>query len=163
MFLISTYWADLSTTLDSKKRLAVIGGICATQLTLLLIFKLYFFKHVSAKKWKLLIKLLKNNKTVKNFYWFVWSWVFPERSTLLKHYSEIWNQGPLQRRILMGVSKSNSTNLHGVYFRWQRFQETRNRFGVKPSVPCAALSLSKIFCRSKKKYGRLPIVFFCCV
>ena len=50
LFIISTYWADLSTTLDSKKRAIVIAGICITQLTLLLIFKLYFFKHVSAKK-----------------------------------------------------------------------------------------------------------------
>ena len=30
MFLISTYWADLSTTLDSRKRLFVVAGICAT-------------------------------------------------------------------------------------------------------------------------------------
>lgn len=49
MFLISTYWADLSTTLDSQKRIIVIAGICATQISLLLVFKLYFFKHVSAK------------------------------------------------------------------------------------------------------------------
>ena len=47
MFLVATYWADLSTTLDSQKRIVVIIGICVTQLTLLLIFKLYFFKHVS--------------------------------------------------------------------------------------------------------------------
>ena len=49
MFLVATYWADLSTTLDSHKRIIVIGGICLTQLSLLLIFKLYFFKHVTAK------------------------------------------------------------------------------------------------------------------
>jgi hypothetical protein len=47
MFLVATYWADLSTTLDSQKRVLVIIGICITQLTLLLVFKLYFFKHVS--------------------------------------------------------------------------------------------------------------------
>ena len=29
MFLVSTYWADLSTTLESKMRTLVIGGICA--------------------------------------------------------------------------------------------------------------------------------------
>lgn len=47
LFIISTYWADLSNTLDSRKRMLVIGGICAVQFTLLLIFKLYFFKHVA--------------------------------------------------------------------------------------------------------------------
>mmetsp|Transcript_999 Transcript_999/g.1795 ORF Transcript_999/g.1795 Transcript_999/m.1795 type:complete len:185 (-) Transcript_999:165-719(-) len=49
MFLVSTYWADLSATLDSSKRLVVVAGICSTQLTLLLIFKLYFFHHVSVQ------------------------------------------------------------------------------------------------------------------
>jgi len=48
MFLTSVYWAELSTTMDSKKRTIVIAGICCVQLTLLCIFKLYFFKHVSA-------------------------------------------------------------------------------------------------------------------
>lgn len=47
LFIMSTYWAELSTTLDSQKRMLVIGGICAVQLTLLLTFKLYFFKNVS--------------------------------------------------------------------------------------------------------------------
>lgn len=28
MFLMVTYWADLSTTLDSRKRLVVIAGVC---------------------------------------------------------------------------------------------------------------------------------------
>ena len=30
MFLVATYWADLSTTLDSQKRIIVIIGICLT-------------------------------------------------------------------------------------------------------------------------------------
>ena len=47
LFIISTYWADLSNTLDSKKRMLVVGGICAVQLSLLLIFKMYFFKHTA--------------------------------------------------------------------------------------------------------------------
>ena len=47
IFLIGTYWADLSTTLNAKKRMAVVAGIVLTQISLLLIFKLYFFEHVS--------------------------------------------------------------------------------------------------------------------
>jgi hypothetical protein len=49
MFLIATYWADLSTSLDARKRLLIILGICITQLGLLLIFKLYFFKEIANK------------------------------------------------------------------------------------------------------------------
>jgi hypothetical protein len=49
MFLVSTYWADLSTQLSSRRRMMVIAGICAVQLSLLLVFKLYFFHHVSPK------------------------------------------------------------------------------------------------------------------
>jgi hypothetical protein len=30
MFLVATYWADLSTTLDSQKRIIVVLGICLT-------------------------------------------------------------------------------------------------------------------------------------
>jgi len=48
MFLITTYWADLSTTLESSVRLWVVGGIVLSQIALLLVFKLYFFHHVSA-------------------------------------------------------------------------------------------------------------------
>ena len=46
-FIISTYWAELSNTLESRRRMFVIAGLCGVQLVLLLIFKLYFFKHVS--------------------------------------------------------------------------------------------------------------------
>lgn len=49
IFLVGTYWADLSTTLPAKKRAIVVGGIVLTQITLLLIFKLYFFEHVSVQ------------------------------------------------------------------------------------------------------------------
>lgn len=47
LFIMSTYWAELSTSLDSKKRMIVIAAICVVQLTLLLTFKLYFFKNVA--------------------------------------------------------------------------------------------------------------------
>ena len=47
MFLVSTYWADLSTTLDARKRALVVTAICVVQVSLLLVFKLYFFHHVS--------------------------------------------------------------------------------------------------------------------
>jgi len=47
-FLVLTYWADLSTTLASKTRMFVVGFIVLCQIALLLVFKLYFFKHVSA-------------------------------------------------------------------------------------------------------------------
>ena len=30
MFLVATYWADLSSTLDSQKRIIVVLGICLT-------------------------------------------------------------------------------------------------------------------------------------
>jgi len=48
MFVISVYWAELSSTLESRRRAIVVGVICMVQVALLLIFKLYFFKHVSA-------------------------------------------------------------------------------------------------------------------
>ena len=49
MFLMSVYWAELSSTLNAEKRLIVVGAICAVQLSVLLMFKLYFFEHVSVK------------------------------------------------------------------------------------------------------------------
>ena len=50
MFIVSVYWAELSLCMDSKPRMFVVAALCGIQLTLLLIFKLYFFKHVSAVK-----------------------------------------------------------------------------------------------------------------
>lgn len=47
-FLMVTYWNDLKEKLSGQKRLVVIAFICVCQLVLLLIFKLYFFKHVTA-------------------------------------------------------------------------------------------------------------------
>ena len=46
-FLMVTFWNDLKEQLDPKKRLIVIGAICAVQITFLLIFKFYFFSKVS--------------------------------------------------------------------------------------------------------------------
>lgn len=45
-FLISTYWQDFKTSLEPKYRWAIIALMCGVQLTLLILFKLYFFKHV---------------------------------------------------------------------------------------------------------------------
>ena len=45
-FLIAAYWQDFKTSLEPKYRWIIIGIMCAVQLTLLLLFKLYFFKHV---------------------------------------------------------------------------------------------------------------------
>ena len=42
-FLVSTYWADLSTSLESQKRMGVIAFICFAQIGVLLVFKLYIF------------------------------------------------------------------------------------------------------------------------
>ena len=47
VFVITTYWAELSTTMVARRRLVVVGLICVVQFVLLMIFKLYFFKHVS--------------------------------------------------------------------------------------------------------------------
>ena len=47
LFLISTYWAELNSCLDNKPKLITVGVIGCLQLYLLLVFKLYFFKHVS--------------------------------------------------------------------------------------------------------------------
>mmetsp|Transcript_42067 Transcript_42067/g.64478 ORF Transcript_42067/g.64478 Transcript_42067/m.64478 type:complete len:161 (-) Transcript_42067:26-508(-) len=47
MFLISIYWADLSTTLESSKRTFVVGAICIVQLILLIQFRANFFEHVT--------------------------------------------------------------------------------------------------------------------
>jgi hypothetical protein len=44
-FLICTYWADFKTSLEAKYRWAIIGLMCSVQLTLLILFKVYFFKH----------------------------------------------------------------------------------------------------------------------
>ena len=43
MFISSVYWAELSMCLVSNKRSIIVGLVCAVQVTLLLIFKLYFF------------------------------------------------------------------------------------------------------------------------
>ena len=45
-FLILTYWEDFKTSLEPKYRWAIIFVMCAVQLTLLILFKVYFFKHV---------------------------------------------------------------------------------------------------------------------
>jgi len=45
-FLILTYWEDFKTSLEPKYRWAIIAFLCTVQLTLLILFKLYFFKHV---------------------------------------------------------------------------------------------------------------------
>jgi hypothetical protein len=47
-FLAVTYWNDLqkAEAMDGRKRIAVIGVICAVQIGWLLIFKFYFFKSI---------------------------------------------------------------------------------------------------------------------
>ena len=45
-FLIAAYWEDFKTSLEAKYRWAIIALMSAFQLTLLILFKLYFFKHV---------------------------------------------------------------------------------------------------------------------
>jgi hypothetical protein len=45
-FLMRTYWDDFKESLEAKVRWIAVGFICAVQLILLLIFKIYFFKHV---------------------------------------------------------------------------------------------------------------------
>ena len=45
LFLIITYWNDLAKNLNGRARIAVIAFVVGCQVTLLLIFKLYFFKH----------------------------------------------------------------------------------------------------------------------
>ena len=45
-FLICTYWQDFKSSLEPKYRWAIILIMCGVQLTLLILFKLYFFKHV---------------------------------------------------------------------------------------------------------------------
>ena len=42
-FLVITYWEDFKTSLEPKYRWAIIFLMCAVQLTLLILFKLYFF------------------------------------------------------------------------------------------------------------------------
>ena len=44
-FLISAYWEDFKTSLEPKYRWAIVLVMCAVQLTLLILFKVYFFKH----------------------------------------------------------------------------------------------------------------------
>jgi len=46
LFLIAGYWQDLANNLEGKLRWMAIAFLCAVQLTLLLIFKLYFFASV---------------------------------------------------------------------------------------------------------------------
>jgi len=45
-FLILTYWEDFKTSLEPKYRWAIIALLCAVQLCLLVLFKVYFFNHV---------------------------------------------------------------------------------------------------------------------
>ena len=45
-FLVFAYWDDFKTSLEPKYRWAIIGLMGAVQLTLLILFKVYFFKHV---------------------------------------------------------------------------------------------------------------------
>jgi len=51
-FLIPTLWrglggaCDAHNQIDPKKRLIVIGFVCAVQVCFLLLYKLYFFKSV---------------------------------------------------------------------------------------------------------------------
>ena len=45
-FLIMTYWADFKTSLEPRYRWTFIFLLCGVQLTLLILFKVYFFKHV---------------------------------------------------------------------------------------------------------------------
>ena len=40
------YWEDFKQNLDGKLRWIAILLLCTVQLALLLVFKLYFFKHV---------------------------------------------------------------------------------------------------------------------
>ena len=48
MFISSVYYAELSSTMESRRRMVLIGLLCGVQFSLLLVFKLYFFEHVSA-------------------------------------------------------------------------------------------------------------------
>ena len=41
-----TFWNEMNEQLEPKKRLIVIGAICAVQIAFLLIFKFYFFQKV---------------------------------------------------------------------------------------------------------------------
>lgn len=45
-FLIRMYWEDFKQNLDGKIRWVAILILCLVQLTLLLVFKLFFFKHI---------------------------------------------------------------------------------------------------------------------
>jgi hypothetical protein len=45
-FLMRTYWQEFSSNLDTTTRWIGIAFVCAVQITLLLMFKLYFFEHV---------------------------------------------------------------------------------------------------------------------
>lgn len=45
-FLIRTYWKEFSENLEPQKRWIGITLICSVQIVLLLMFKLYFFKHI---------------------------------------------------------------------------------------------------------------------
>jgi hypothetical protein len=50
VFLGVAFWNDLNSqqnNLDVKKRLLIIGMVCAVQATWWLLFKLYFFKRVT--------------------------------------------------------------------------------------------------------------------
>lgn len=46
MFLVATYWADLNTTLDARKRAIAISIMVVIQIILLLVFKLYIYEHI---------------------------------------------------------------------------------------------------------------------
>jgi heme/copper-type cytochrome/quinol oxidase subunit 4 len=59
IFLVAGFWQDLKSNLSAKWRWLVILLLVLVQITLLLVFKLYFFKHVTA------IKEVKEDKTKK--------------------------------------------------------------------------------------------------
>lgn len=44
-FLGTTYWVDFKENLEPKLRWIAVGLVCAVQLTLILMFKFYFFAH----------------------------------------------------------------------------------------------------------------------
>jgi hypothetical protein len=47
-FLVRTYWQEFSDNLEPRYRWIGIALVSAVQLTLLLVFKLYFFRHFKA-------------------------------------------------------------------------------------------------------------------
>lgn len=45
LFLVITYWNDLAKNLNGRARIGVIAFVAGVQISLLLVFRLYFFKH----------------------------------------------------------------------------------------------------------------------